>query len=87
MPVLAITTFQTNAGQLVAEHLPDAYQKTAMHAIAIKATRLIGRLKVKDNYFGQAGRNLYEDVSQLTHCVGFARRVHLQIACGIYCIS
>lgn len=72
MPVLAITTFQTNAGQLIAEHLPDAQHKTAQNAVAIRMTRLIGRLKVKDNYCGQAGRNLYEDVSQRTHCLGVA---------------
>lgn len=65
MPVLAITSFQTYAGQLISEHLPDHQQKPANHAVAAKLTRLIGRLKDKENYFGQAGRNMYEDVSLL----------------------
>ena len=87
MLVLAMTTFQTNAGQLITEHLPDAQHKTPKNAVGIRTTRLNGRLKVKEAYFGQAGRNLYEDVSQFTPCLGLARRVYMQSACGAYCIN
>ena len=64
MPVLAITTFQTSSAQLIAENLPDHQHKAAQTAVATRLARLAGRLKIKDNYIGQAGRNLYEDVSE-----------------------
>lgn len=63
MPVLAITSFQTYAGQLISEHLPEHQRTSANHAVTARLTRLTGRLKDKENYFGQAGRNMYEDVS------------------------
>ena len=63
MPVLAISTFKTSTGQLIKDYLPELHHGIANHTVASRLTRLIGRLKDKDNYFGQAGRNVYEDVS------------------------
>lgn len=80
MPVLAMTTFQTNAGQLIAEHLREPLHKAALHAVATRLTRLIGRLKAKENYADQAGRNLYEDVSPALSAQ--SRKLHFYANCG-----
>ena len=67
--MLAVTTFQSSSAQLIAEHLQEYQHKAAQTAVAARLAKLTGRLKQKDNYVGQAGWNLYEDVRDRHQCL------------------
>ena len=60
---MAITTLLANLVQLLNENLDGTARTNAKAAIHDRLSKLINRLKSPDNYAGQAGWNLYEDVS------------------------
>ena len=60
---MAITTLLANLVQLLNENLDGTARTNAKAAIHDRLSKLITRLKCPDNYAGQAGWNLYEDVS------------------------
>ncbi len=62
-----MNTFLVNIRQLIAENLPEAARRAAEGTITTRIDHLINRLKGDRNYHGQAGQNLYEDVSCLFH--------------------
>ena len=65
MPVLAIDTFRANMVQLLNENLDGPARSNADAAIRERLSELISRLKNPSNYAGQAGMNVYEDVSRI----------------------
>ena len=66
MPVMVMDTLLANQLQLHSENLDCTARVKADAAIRDLVTKFVSRLKNHDNYTGQAGRNLYEDVSFCT---------------------
>ena len=60
---MAINTFQANILQLITENVEVRARPMAEAAIRDRLSELLLRLKNPANYAGQAGRNIYEDVS------------------------
>ncbi len=58
-----MSTFVIKIRQLIAENLPETARRAAEGVITTRKDYLINRLKGERNYSGQAGQNLYEDVS------------------------
>ena len=63
MPVLALNTLLANMIQLITENLSGTARTDAEVAVRASLSKLIVRLKNPAKYDGQAGCNLYEDVS------------------------
>ena len=63
MPVMAFNTLMANLLQLLNENLYGTARTNAEVVIRERLSKLINRLKNPGNYAGQAGRNVYEDVS------------------------
>jgi len=63
MPVMAINLLMANMVQLINENLSSTARTDAEVAVCASLSKLIMRLKNPANYDGQAGCNLYEDVS------------------------
>ena len=63
---MALNTFQAGITQLLHENLEGTACKDGEASIRERLSDLISRLKDSSNYAGQAGRNLYEDVSSCT---------------------
>ena len=62
MPVMVMDTLLANQLQLHSENLDCTARVKADAAIKDLVTKFVSRLKNPDNYTGQAGRNLYEDI-------------------------
>ena len=67
MAVMAITTLEANMIRLIQENLDVSARPAAEAAVRERLSELLIRLKDRNNYDGQAGRNLYEDVSPVAN--------------------
>ena len=70
MPIMAINLFQANMIQLLNETLDGSARTNADATVKERLSELMTRLKDPDNYAGQAGCNLYEDVSPCLYISG-----------------
>ena len=65
MAVMAITTLEASMIKLIQENCEVFARPAAEAAARERLSEVLIRLKDRNNYEGQAGRNLYEDVSPL----------------------